>query len=366
MKRCTKCIMPATRPRLTFDEKGVCAACQWDEEKKTRINWDTRIQELRILCDEIRGKHKYDCLVPVSGGKDSTYVAHKMKYDFDLNVLTVTIMPPLETGLIQKNLLNFLSYGYDNIKITTNPRIAQFINKKGLIEQGRPLLSWTTCLNTAMLQIATSMDVPLIMFGEEGESEYGGSTKLRYTPFYNVQDAIDLYTYGNDPAQYSRYFPAKDLVWWTYPDNATLNAHSVKIAHWSYFENWDPYVHYEFARDNYNMLSRKERSVGTYTNFGQLDTPLYDLHAYFMYLKFGFGHCLQDACIDIRAGRISRQEAIMLVKKHDGEFIDGYIPEYLEYYQMTREEFDETVDRHVNKELFEKVAGIWRPKFEIK
>jgi N-acetyl sugar amidotransferase len=363
MKVCKKCIMPDTRPRLTFDEDGVCAACQWAEEKKTQIDWKKREEQLIELCDSIRGKHKYDCLVPVSGGKDSTYVAHKMKHVYNLNILTLTVSVPLETDLIQENLRSFLSYGYDNMRITPNPAIAKFINKLGFIEQGRPMLSWTTCLNTVALQVATTMDIPLIMFGEEGESEYGGSTKLRYDPYYDVEDAIDLYTYGNDPAQYSKYFPKSELVWWTYPSKETIQKHPVKISHWSYFENWDSYKNYIFARDNYNMKTSDQRNSGTYTNFGQLDTPFYDLHTYMMYLKFGFGRCLQDACIDIRLGRLTRDEAIEMVRKYDNEFDENNIPLYCGYFEMSRAKYDAVLDRHANKELFEKKNGVWQPKF---
>lgn len=365
MKSCKKCVMPDTRPRITFDDEGVCSACEWKEIKDTQIDWQAREKELIELCDSIRGKNKYDCIVPVSGGKDSTYVAHKMKYEYNLSVLTVTITPPLETEIIQKNLYNFLKRGYDNIKITPNPAITQKINKMGFVEQGRPLLSWTTCLNTAMLQIATSMRIPLIMFGEEGESEYGGSKKLRYTPFYDVKDSIELYTYGNDPAKYAKEFPKSELTLWSYPDKEVLDDFKINVAHWSYFENWDPYKHYIFARDNYDMQTKEQRSTGTYGNFAQLDTPLYELHTYMMYLKFGFGRCLQDVCIDIRGGRMTRDEGVMMVRRYDGEFSEDCIPAFLDYYQMTREEFDKVLDMHANKELFEKKNGFWTPKFEI-
>ena len=365
MKFCTKCIMPDTRPRLTYDKDGVCNACEWHEMKKTEVDWKKRQDELEKLCDSIRGKYKYDCIVPVSGGKDSSYVAHKMKHDCNLNVLTITITPPLETELIQKNLNNFLSHGYDNIKITPNPVITQIINKKGLIEQGRPLLSWTTCLNTAMLQIATSMQIPLVMFGEEGESEYGGSTKLRDVPFYDIADSIELYTYGNDPEEYAKEFSVEELRLWSYPSKEILKQNPVNIAHWSYFENWDPYTHYLFAKEHYDLQTKEEKSVGTYNNFAQLDTPLYDLHTYMMYLKFGFGRCLQDVCIDIRGGRLTRKEGLEIVKKYDGEFAKEYVPLYLDYYEMTQEQFENVLDKHANKELFEKKNGIWIPKFII-
>jgi len=366
MKICTKCVMPDTRPRLTFDHNGVCAACEWAEIKKTQIDWDFRTQELRSLCDSIRGKQRYDCIVPASGGKDSTYVADKMKNEFGLNVLTITITPPLETEIIQKNMANFLSYGYDNIKVTPNPLIAQEINKYGFVEQGRPLLSWTSCLNSVMYRMALDLKVPLIMFGEEGETEYGGTTKLRNTPYYDIDFAIEVYTYGNDPRKYVKGHDERELAMWLYPSQKELREANFKVAHWSYYENWDSYKHYTFAKDYYGMRANDGRNIGTYTNFGQLDTPLYELHTYMMYLKFGFGRCLQDACIDIRGGRLSRSEAVDLVNKYDGEYPESNIPVFLDYYKMAKSEFDDVLDRHANKELFEKKNGIWVPKFSMR
>lgn len=365
MKICKKCVMPDTRPRLTFNDEGICAACEWAEIKRTQIDWNARQKELHDLCDKIKGKQQYDCIVPASGGKDSTYVADKMKNEYGLNVLTVTITPPLETEIIQSNMKTFLDHGYDNVKVTPNPKIAREINKYGFVEQGRPLLSWTSCLNSVMFRMASDYKVPLIMFGEEGETEYGGSTELRYTPYYDIDFAIDIYTYGNDPHDYIKNHSERELYLWLYPSEEELRKANFKVAHWSYYENWDSYNHYTFAKDNYQMKVNKERNTGTYTSFGQLDTPLYKLHTYMMYLKFGFGRCLQDACIDIRGGRITRDQAVDLVKKYDGEYIGGDIPVFLDYYKMTRDEFDAVLDRHVNRELFEKKDGIWTPKFII-
>ena len=215
-----------------------------------------------------------------------------------------------------------------------------------------------------MFRLAVDLKVPLIMFGEEGETEYGGSTALRYTPYYDIDFAINVYTYGNDPRKYVKG-DERELSLWLYPSEDELKKANFKVAHWSYFENWDPYKHYIFARDNYGMKANDERNTGTYTAFGQLDTPLYKLHTYMMYLKFGFGRCLQDACIDIRGGRVTREEAVELVRKYDGEYIKDDIPTFLDYYQMTESEFLAVLDRHANKDLFEKKNGIWTPKFVI-
>ncbi len=356
-----------TRPRLKFNEDGVCAACEWDEIKKTEIDWSARHKELEDFCNQIReGNHIYDCIVPASGGKDSTYVADKMKNEFGLNVLTVTITPPLETQLIQENMQNFLAHGYNNIKVTPNPVIAQEINKFGFVEQGRPLLSWTSCLTSVMFKLACAFNIPLIMFGEEGETEYGGTTELRYKPYYDIDFTIKVYVYGNDPKQFVRNgLSERDLALWMYPSDEEIKKTGVRVAHWSYFENWDSYKHFTFARDNYGMQKHEGRNTGTYTDFGQLDTPLYELHTYMMYLKFGFGRCLQDACIDIRSGRLTRDQAVDYCNKYDGEYPTENIPVFLDYFKMTKEEFDEVLDRHVNKELFEKIDGVWRPTFKI-
>lgn len=366
MKICKRCIMLDTRPRLKFNANGICAACEWSELKKTQIDWEERYRELERLCDEIRGRQQYDCIVPVSGGKDSTYVADKMKNEFGLNVLTVTVTPPLETELIQNNLKTFLKYGYDNIKVTPNPKIAQEINKFGFVEQGRPLLSWTSCLNSIMFRFAVDFKVPLIMFGEEGETEYGGLTEMRYRPYYDADYAIKIYTEGNNPKDFLKgKYSEQEMGLWLFPPNEKIQKAGFKVGHWSYYENWDPYIHYEFASKNYGMQIHKGRNTGTYTDFGQLDTPLYELHTYMMYLKFGFGRGLQDACIDIRFGRLSRQEAVEIVNKYDGEYPEKNIPVFLDYYKMSKKEFDAILDKHVNKRLFKKVNKIWRPTFTI-
>ncbi len=364
-KVCKKCLMPNTRPRLTFDSNGVCAACEWNSLKKTSIAWDSRMEELEKLCDSIRGKSKYDCIVPVSGGKDSTYVADKMKNQLHLNALTVTITPPLETELIQENMSSFLERGFDNIRVTPNPKISREINKYGFVEQGRPMLSWTSCLNSVVFGLATEFGIPLIMFGEEGETEYGGSKELRNTPYYDSEYAIRVYTEGNSPISFMRNHSEAEMRLWMFPPKEQILEKGIKVAHWSYFENWDPFVHYEFARDHYGLKKNCKRNTGTYSDFAQVDTPLYELHTYLMYLKFGFGRALQDVCIDIREGRISREEAIKIVKLYDGEYPENSVPLFLDYYEMTRKEFDDVLDKHTNKELFEKINGVWKPKFQI-
>lgn len=365
MQICKRCLMPETRPRLKFTENGLCPACEWADIKKKEINWNTRRKELEELCDAVKGKGQWDCIVPVSGGKDSTYVADKMKNEFGLNVVTITVTPPLETRLIQKNLARFLEKGFSNIKLTPDPEIMRKINKRCFIGQGRPLNGWTSCVNAAMFRFATYFHIPLVMFGEEGETEYGGTIKLRYVPYYDMDFAIQVYTEGNDPRRYLFDYSEGDLRLWLYPDENDMRRADFKVAHLSYYEDWDPYAHYLFSKEYYGMAENEGRNTGTYSDFGQIDTPMYILHTYMMYLKFGFGRCLQDACIDIRGGRMSREEAIKIVNQYDGEPIDEYIPVFLDYFQMGREEFDKVLQKHTNKDLFEWDHGSLVRKFTI-
>lgn len=362
LKRCTNCLMLETRPRITFDENGVCNACRWAEEKK-KIQWEARWQQLENLCDSHRSSSgNFDCLVPVSGGKDSSYVAYMLKHKMGMNPLCVSIVPGLEFEVGRENLRNFINAGYDVVTINPNPDVAKKIGRRGLEEQGQPLMSWINSVQVGVFKTAINFNIPLIMFGEEGETEYGGSSKLRDTPFYDTEDSIKIYLSGVDPERYLNQFDAKQLYWWLYPTDEEVKKAGLKIAHWSYFENWNPYEHYLIAKEFCGMKEREDASVGTYNNFAQTDTCLFDLHTYFMYLKFGFGRCTQDVGIDIRRGALDRQQGIQLVRKFDGYFPEQYVDLYCGYYGMTRDEFFACIDKWANKDLFEKVDGVWKSR----
>jgi N-acetyl sugar amidotransferase len=364
MKYCTYCLMPETRPRITFDAQGVCSACTWAREKQTSVDWKARRAQLEQLCEEHRASKGFDCILPVSGGKDSSYVAYMMKHKMGMHPLCVTIRPGLALPVGEQNVVNFIQSGYDHVHITPDPRVMRAIDKIGLVESGRPLLGWMTAVQTAIFRVAVQFGVPLIMFGEEGETEYGGTSKLRHQHYYDAHDSVQIYLSGHDPARYRSQFSEKELYWFTYPSPQELQDVDLCAAHWSYFENWDPYEHYLVAKEKCGLQEQTERSQGTYNNFAQTDTSLYNLHVYLMYLKFGFGRCTQDVGIDIRRGAMSRKQALALVRKLDREDPEIYIPQYLDYFGMTRDEFDDTLDRHVSKTLFRRNGRTWEPLFE--
>jgi N-acetyl sugar amidotransferase len=365
MKYCTNCVMPETRPRISFDERGWCNACQWSEEKRTSVDWPARKAVLQELCERFRSTSGIDCLVPVSGGKDSSYVAYTVKHVLKMHPVCVTIRPGLALEVGEQNVVNFINAGYDHIHLTPDPRILKGIDRIGFVEAGRPLLGWQTVVQTGIFRLATKLGIPFVMFGEDGETEYGGTKKLKRQHFYDAEDSVKVYLEGHDPSTYTGQFTEQELYWFTYPSAKEIADAGLCVAHWSYFENWDPYEHYLVAKDKCGLREQSERATGTYNNFSQTDTALYNLHTYLMYLKFGFGRCSQDVGIDIRRGAMSRRQGLALVKSFDREDPEQFLPLYLNYFQMTREEFEATVDRHVNKTLFAKTDGRWEPTFEV-
>jgi len=364
---CKKCLTLSTRPRAQFDDDRVCNACRWAKYKKNKIDWEKRWGQLEKLCDQYRCKDgaRWDVLVPCSGGKDGSYVAYMLKNKLDMHPLCITMKPQMQTEIGRKNLESFIESGFDHFLITPNPQIYQKLAKRGLIEQGRPKMPFVTGISLLIINFAMRFNIPFIMYGEEGEEEYGGSTsqvgKYQITKDY----LINYYYSGYNPTEYLDQFSKEELKWWIMPSEEDLNKAGLFLSHWSHYENWDPYKHYLVAKKYCGFQELPQRSVGTYTNFAQLDDDLQDLHAYLMYIKFGFGRCWSDACIDIRRGAMDRKQAISLIKAYDGEFPDKLLDKYLDYFKMNEQEFWDVVDSFRSPDIWRKVNGEWKLKFEI-
>ena len=366
LKYCTKCLMPETRPRISFNEDGICNACSWSEEKRTTVDWGARWKRLEELCDRYKKRNRTKCnvIVPVSGGKDSSYVACAIKERLGMQPLCITIRAPLAKDIGRQNLQSFIDHGFDHIHLTPNPVVGKAIDKRAFIHHGRPMHSLMTCAQAAIFKSTILFGIPFVMWGEEGEVEYGGTSKLKEQAHYDIEFAIKTYLSGEDPVKaHLSEFSEAELYWWRMPSAGDFASLNPTIAKWSYFEDWDPYQHYLVAKEKVNLKDAPQRNVGTYNNFGQNDTILYDLYVYLMYLKFGFGRCSQDVGIDIRRGAMAREQALALVRKFDGEYPEPYIGEYLEYYGMAKEEFDLVLDKHANKKLFVKDGHKWVPMF---
>ncbi len=358
--RCKNCLNMSTRPRISFDQRGFCNACQWAEQKKS-IDWKKRLLDFEIIKKKIKkNKKEFDVIVPVSGGKDGSYVTHQM-ISRGLRPLCVTVNPPLRTELGYKNLENFKKNNISLIEVNLPYETHRKLNTYGFCHHGRPLFGWVIGIFSAVIKIAQEKKIKLIMYGEDGEAEYGGSNKLKNKSFFPIEFVKKIYF----EEQYNKTLSSinnRDKYWW---DLNNIGSKDIKLAHWSYFENWDSYRNYIVAKKFYNLEDKKDKNIGTYTNFGQNDTYLYDLHCYLMYLKFGFGRCTQDIGIDIRRGAMSRSQGIELAKIYDDEFSNEYLELYLDYFNINEKKFHKVIEKFVNKKLFKKNGNKWVKKFKL-
>ncbi len=356
----------STRPRITFDKKGWCNACVWREKKKD-LDWDARQIKLETLLNKHRKDDgSYDCLVPCSGGKDGSYVAYNLKHKYGMNPLCITITPPLALELGEKNLKAFVESGYSHITVNPPYEAMRILNRTGLVEMGFPYYGWLIAIQAGVIRMANQLGIELIFYGEDGEVEYGGTTETNSNPIYDISYMKKIYLEGGYDKVLTESGVAKsDLFFFEFPSDEDLEKTPISLTHWSYFENWDPYRNYLVAKEHCGLTSADESNAGTFTNFAQNDQALYALHAYLMYLKFGFGRANQDASIEVRRGAMDRQQALNLVRLYDGHFPDEFLDTYLEYYQLSKAEFDKAIDKYANKELFEKIDGYWKPLFTV-
>ncbi len=333
------------------------------------MDWTPRKKELETLLATHKSKTgNFDCIVPVSGGKDGSYVAYTLKHKYGMNPLAVTVRPALSLQIGDQNLSNFIHSGYNHIHLTPNPIVLDRLNKYGFIEKGFPYYGWLIAIMTAVIKTAANFKIPLLVYGEDGEIEYGGSTESKNKPLYDINYMKRVYLEGGHDKVFERIkkdgdISDADLSFFKFPSDDEISEIGLSFTHWSYFEPWDSYRNYVVAKDHCGLIEKDEGNLDTFTNFAQNDQALYALHAYLMYLKFGFGRATQDAGIEIRRGSMTREQAINLIKMYDNAYPYELIDVYLDYYKMTKEEFDDVLDRYANKSLFEKIDGIWQPKF---
>jgi N-acetyl sugar amidotransferase len=366
LKWCSNCLAMSTRPRISFDHRGWCNACQWMEQKKN-LDWEERNKNLINLLDKHRRSDgQFDCLVPVSGGKDGSYVAHNLKNKYGMNPLCVTVTPALPLTLGEQNLRAFVESGYNHISINPAFEAMRVLNKVGLVEMGFPYYGWLIAIQAGVVRTAHTFGLSLIFYGEDGEVEYGGSTETNKQPIYDVHYMKKIYLEGGyDRVLSSSGLDEKDLYFFRFPRDSDLDKSKIDITHWSYYENWDPYRNYLVAKEYCGLKEAEATNPGTFTNFAQNDQALYALHTYLMYLKFGFGRANQDASIEVRRGAMEREQALNLVRLYDGQYPEEYLSTYLDYYRLSQEEFDAVIDKWTNKDLFEKINGRWKPLFLV-
>lgn len=361
---CKECTVSNQRPRITFDDNGVCSACNFAKFKRKEIDWDAREKELMALCDKHRKSDgSYDVIVPCSGGKDGSFVSHQLKYKYGMNPLCVTWAPLLPTDIGRQNLHNFIQSGFNHVLATPNPKVTRKLTQLAFKHMGDPFQPFIYGQTNYPMNVAVQNNVSLIMYGENGEVEYGGDMKNAFSPTREIADHDKHYFSGMPPEFWEQHGVSKaDLKPFMGPSYEKIVENKTEIHFFGYYKFWDPQECYYYSRENTGFTPNTERSEGTYSKYASLDDRIDGFHYYLAYIKFGIGRTTSDAAHEIRDGKIDREEGMALIKRYDGEFPQKYFQTFLEYCDITEEEFWEVIDSWRSDHIWEKVDGEWRLK----
>ena len=342
------------RPRITFDNDGVCSACRFAEHKAT-TDWTERERELKILCDQHRkGDGSFDVIVPVSGGKDGGFVAHQLKHVYGMTPLCVTWAPLLPTDIGRQNLDAFVASGFDVIQGRPNGQTTRKLTRLAFEHLGDPFLPFIYGQVNFPLQISVKYKIPLIFYGENGEVSYGGDMKNANRPTRDIEDHDKHYFSGKSPEFWLDHgVSAKDLLPFQAPAYKDIKASGTQIHFFDYYKSWHPQSNFYYCAEHTGFCVNTERSEGTYSLYASLDDKLDAWHYYMAYLKFGIGRATSDTAHEIRDGDITREEGVALVKKFDGEVPKKYLTEFLEYIGMTESEMNAVFEKWKSPEVWD-------------
>ena len=373
---CNSCVLsnqfPTSYPEYqhTFDRKGakylnintsgVCDACHYAKKKDDLIDWKKRERELLKLLEKKRGNGiDYDCIVAGSGGKDSVYASHLLKYKYDMNPLTITWPPILYTDYGKDNFLRWIKKGgFDNITINYNPEVLRRLTKLSLQKLLHPFQTFVMGQKHAVPKIANKFNIDLVFYGDP-DGEWGNpivenSTSLRKKSYYATQ-ATNIYLAGIKVKELiSKYkFSKKDLSLYL-PTKIKDIKKNFQVHHLGYYIKWIPQEAYYYSVEHTGFKARPERTQGSFSKYSSIDDKIDDLHYFTTYIKYGHGRCSYDASQEIRNNHITLKEAKALIKKYDGEYPDKYLMDVLNYLEIKKDEFDKLCNKFRSPHLWAK------------
>ena len=373
MRYCKRCLQPDTRPGIVFDDEQICFACRYEESKAT-IDWAAREAELKGFAEEAKAEAKkrgniYDCIIGVSGGKDSTFQAVYAKEKLGLNPLLINCMPDEITEIGRKNINNLNNLGFDIISIRPNPIVAKKLARKSFFERGNIIAASEYCLWASSYIMAVKFNIPLIIQGENAALTLGAAKNQEATG--NAFSVMQLETIRGASVDsfvdLSNNITEKDLFLYKIPTVEEMQAKGIRAIFLQYYtREWSQVGNADFAvARGLTGRSGDLHDLGRYRRYTALDCDLQIPNQMIKYLKFGFGYATDEICYDIREGRFTREDGKWYVNEYDGLCGQQYIDAACRYLSITEAEFWEVVDKYVNRDLFEKVNGKWTPKFTV-
>ncbi len=387
VRYCKRCVMSNQRPTsypefkhtpdrntptIHIDDEGICDACKYADRKR-EIDWGQRENELRELLDEYRRDDGgYEVLVPGSGGKDSAYAAHVLSEKYDMNVLTCTWPPTKYTDIGRENFNNWVDKsGCDNITFTPSGDVHRLLTRLAVENLLHPFQTFILGQKNLAPKIALKYDIPLVFFGEN-EAEYGNpiadnKDSLRDDSFHTYQNLEDLYIGGVQIHELIDKYDVTlgDLKPYLPADYNKFEEANIDIRYLGYYLKWIPQENYYYSVENTGFKARPHRTEGTYSKYASLDDKIDDLHYYTTYIKFGIGRATYDAAHEIRTRHLTREDAIRLVRKFDGEKPTRYFDEIMEYIDMDPERFNQLVEEARSPHLWKKENKEWKLRHPI-
>lgn len=361
----------STKTTINIDAEGICDACRMAERKESEINWEARERELRALCDRSRSRNgSYDCIIPGSGGKDSFYAAHRLKYDYGMHPLTVTWAPHIYTEWGWRNFQRWLNAGFDNILFTPNPRAHRLLTRLAVEILFHPFQPFILGQKNLAPRIAMERNIPLVFYGES-EAEYGNpiadnSRPERDQAYFSINDEAEVHLGGVPLATLTNDFGLEqcDLDSYLPASGESLRAANVSVNYLGHYLKWHPQSCYYYSVEHGGFEASPERTPGTYSKYTSIDDRIDDLHYFTTFIKFGIGHATHDAAQEIRSGDITRDEGVALVRKFDGEFPERFAEEIFRYLSLPEKEFPgasrKFAEPQMSREYFMQLADNFR------
>ena len=361
VKFCKKCVISNQRPNsavefqhtkasnkqtINFDDDGVCDACRVAEKKVATVDWAERERELKELCDKHRKSDgSYDCLVPGSGGKDSFYQSHVLKYKYGMNPLTVTWAPHIYTDWGWKNFQAWLASGFDNYLMTPNPRMHRLMTRLAVENLFHPFQPFMFGQKAYAPKMAAMFNISLVFYGEN-EAEYGNpmadsNSAKRDWSYFTGDDQSNIYLGGVSVSDLQDNFGVNEVDLDPYlPINPNvIEEKNIEVHYLGYYLPWHPQGAYYYAVEHGGFQASPERTPGTYSKYNSIDDKIDDFHYYTTFTKFGIGRATYDAAQESRNDEINREEGVTLVRKYDGEFPERFADEIFQYLSMPEKEF---------------------------
>ena len=370
IKYCKTCLNPSTRPNTFFNREGLCPVCIYERNKKTEsIDWEERKQEILEIkkWGQQNTDSTYDCIVPVSGGKDSTRQAFFARDELGMNPLLVSCVYPPEQ-LAERgahNISNLIENGFDCHSVSLDPLKWKTLMRHGFFEFGNHLRSTEMALYAIPIHVAIAYKIPLLLYGENPALTIGEKHGHLDGDAVGIQEGNTIKG-GPKSLNFEECTP-QDYHFYEYPTYEDIENANLRIVYLGYYiKDWYGHRNAEFAMaKGLRIRTGLPQDIGDLWGFTCLDEEFTIVNQLLKYYKLGFGRVTDQVCEAIHQGMITRGEAVGLVKKYDGACAEKYIQMFCDYIEITLDEFWNHVDKITNKDLFEKVNGKWQPKFEL-